>query len=63
MKKLRLDMDDVKVESFLTSGKGERTETVRGYQESRYTDWDWSCAYPGCPTVFYGSCPCPPAFE
>jgi len=55
MKKLKLDLDNVQVESFETSARGEGEATVHGY-DSDGGDWNYTNSCPGttCPG---GGCP------
>lgn len=64
MKKLRLDLDSVQVESFETSAEGERGGTVRGNDSG--ADWNYTNSCPGttCPGNGCDSIPieeCPPS--
>ena len=46
MKKMKLDLDELTVDSFDTSSAGPRAGTVFGEQCTCYTN----CTCPGCPT-------------
>lgn len=52
MKKLRLDLDDLSVEAFMTSGAQAETGTVRGHYPTYGCETDVSCVQ----TCFFESC-------
>jgi hypothetical protein len=48
---LKLDLENLQVESFLTSSEAERVGTVNGYQDPTYSGLD-----PACVSLQVGSC-------
>lgn len=61
MKKLKLDLDSVQVESFETTARGERISTVHGYQDMMNPFGEQAAASDAtcinsCPTNWCGTC-------
>lgn len=54
MKKLRLDLDSMQVESFEISAGGERGGTVRGNDSGADCTWDYTNTCPGTTSPGYG---------
>lgn len=51
MNKLKLQLQDLTVESFDTAGRKEEKGTVVGAQQQPCTCWT-QCTCPGCPTCY-----------
>lgn len=59
MKKIRLDLDGVQVESFPTATVPEQKGTVDGHLRSKIGDtWCITCFNDSCPCTDWNSCFC-----
>ena len=48
MRKLKLELDNLEVESFETGDEARRSGTVRGHDDDDDVETEWCTGYPDC---------------